>query len=742
MTQEKLQELITLLAGITGEDINLFLDIFREFYQNGYRGDGLWELLCNHYSKLREVTVADQEELLELLEKGYNKAYTGLQDINVYLITREKRDGTEEFVGIRHKLFADDLITLHHFKTLQDTEEIIHYKDGYYHYEGEATVRAECERVFGEYVNTYHVNEILNHIRRSTYINRENLNKDLWTLNLENGLFNIKTFEFTPHVPDLLTTIRIPVEYDSTATCPRIEKFISEIVYPEHILLIKEMIGYCLYHDYTYQNWFLLHGEGENGKSKLLSLIGKFLGEKNISSIGLQDLNQRFAPVNLYAKSANVVADLSDADLKRTARLKQLTGGDLITAEPKFKDAFTYYNFAKLIYSCNKVPLTEDKSRAFFRRVIFVPFPNTFVIGKNADEHIMDKLTTKEELSGLLNVAIDGLKQITGNGGFTGYLTPEENEELYERASNPVYAFFYDCCEVDIEKYAVKMELYDAFCEYCKEKKIVPFSEKKFIQEIKLLVRLEESRISIGKQRVRVWKGITIKDVHDWDINGGHKNSSQNDLFTKRTENKENNKNTSTMSTFEMQLSLNKEKNNSIYMLGRTNHGHGGQPQEKTDYATCERCGKKAFLTQYNKICVCSECLEELKEEQNNMSTIESNGGRNGGRNGKNSKKKKETPTPFVNIEDLDEKGNVKRHKKDDKAFQAKQSREARARMKTEGMIEYFFFLHSLSQSTVTAAPAGTDPKVTVIGTPTNGSSFIRASNEVVLRFSTYSLTP
>ena len=528
------------------------------------------------------LKVAREKYGIELKRKPNDR----LQAAEYYLSFKEKRDGTEEVAGVKHKLFADDLIAIYHFKTLRDTEEVIYYEDGYYHYEGEAIIRAKSENTFGEYINTYHVNEILNHIRRSTYIERKKLNKDLWTLNLENGLFNIKTFEFTPHTPDLLTTIRMPIKYNPTAICPATEKFISEIVYPEHVKLIKEMIGYCLYHDYTYQNWFLLHGEGENGKSKLLSLIGRFLGEENISSIGLQELEQRFAAVNLYGKSANVVADLSDADLKRTARLKQLTGGDLITAEPKFKNAFTYFNFAKLIYSCNKVPLTEDKTRAFFRRVIFIPFPNTFVIGKNADEHILDKLTTEEELSGLLNVAIDGLKHITGNGGFSGYLTPEENEDLYERASNPVYGFFYDWCEVDVEKYVVKTELVDTFCEYCKEKKLVAYSEKKFIQEMKLLVRLEESRISVGKRRLRVWKGINIKDVHD--VHDVH-------LFS---------------------LLKREEKNDSICVLGKENHGHAGQGGHNENYATCERCGKKAFLHENQGICVCPECLDELKEEE------------------------------------------------------------------------------------------------------------------------------
>jgi putative DNA primase/helicase len=612
--QEKTHELLSLYAGIRTDEVNLFLDIFNEFYQNGYRGDRLWELLCNHYSKLRVATLATKKELLPLLESNYKKAYQGLQNIDVYII-KEDRNGTEEFGGIKYKLFTNDLIALYHFKTLQDTEEVIFYKEGCYYYEGEAIIRAECERVFGEYINTYQVNEILNHVRRSTYIKRENLNVDLWTLNLKNGLFNIKNFEFTEHTPNMLSTIRIPVIYDFDARCPNIEKFISDVVYPEHVKTIKEMIGYCLYHDYTYQNWFLLHGEGANGKSKLISLISTFLGKENISAIGLQDLNQRFATINLYGKSANVVADLGDADLKNTARLKQLTGGDLVTAEPKFKNPFTYLNFAKLIYSCNKVPLTEDKSKAFFRRVIFIPFPNTFVIGENADEKILDNLTTEKELSGLLNVAIDGLKSILNNGGFSDGLTSEQNEELYERASNPVYGFFYDMCEIDLEEHVAKHELYDAFCDFCKEKKLVAYTENKFVRELKLLVRLEEARITIGKQRVRVWKGITIKDVHHCDLNGGREIREDIVGNEKKGDVKEDTNSMSSMSMFEKQCSV-KEKNSSIYGLSRRNHGHVGQEGQDNVFARCEWCGKDALLTEYEGIGICRECLEEIEKSK------------------------------------------------------------------------------------------------------------------------------
>ena len=637
------------ICGISPTDYEIFLDIVSEGWKNGYRGNVLLDSVCDHgYSELLSASERDKNELLVAIERfeegGGN---IRLQDTEHYLDSTMKRDGTEVVTGIKHKLFADDLIAIYHFKTLRDTEEVIYYDNGFYHYEGEAIIRGDAERVFGEHLNSYRVNEILNHIRRSTYIKREEVNSDLWTLNLENGLFNIKTFEFNTHTPTLLTTIRIPLKYDPEAKCPQIEKFISEIVYPEHVKLIKEIIGYCLYHDYTYQNWFLLHGEGANGKSRLLSLIGKFLGEENVSSIGLQDLNQRFAPVNLYAKSANVVADMSDADLKRTARLKQLTGGDLITAEPKFKNAFTYFNFAKLIYSCNKVPLTEDKSRAFFRRVIFIPFPNTFTVGENADEYIMDKITTEEELSGLLNVAVASLKHMIGNGGFSGYLTAEENEELYERASNPVYGFFHDCCELNVEKYIVKMDFTDAFFEYCKEKKVVAFSEKKFIQEMRLLTRMEDEQKTLENgYRKRVWKGITLKDTAQ-DTHHTHHFPILKESVDKI------------------------DKNNKIdkYSLGRENPVQGVQGVQDNSYAKCEMCEKDATLTSCNlngkKIGICDKCRKDLEYEKANTPP-----------------QPPTTPLICVCGKKFDTQEVLQTHQSKCKKYQAKQDKEAREEIK------------------------------------------------------------
>jgi len=438
----------------------------------------------------------------------HNRDEFKLQPADFYLtVIDEKKDIKKILV----KLFADDLIKIHRFKTLADTEEMLYYKDGCYHYNAESVIRGETERVFGKYANIHNVKEIISHVQRTTYIKREKLNNSPGLLNLQNGLFDVNTMSFNPHSPDVVSTIQMPINYDSQADCTAIKKFFSEIVYEKDIPLLEEMIGYCLYHKYPFQNWFLLHGGGSNGKSQVLALIREFLGIRNVASVPLQALNQRFAPIRVYGKSANIVADLSDKDLIRTDTLKALTGGDLVTAEQKFRNPFEFINHAKLIYSCNRVPLSDDKSKAFYRRVIYIPFPNTFE-GETADVNILEKLTTESELSGLFNLSIVALKRILDQKRFSYDGSAEENEELYERASNPVYGFISDCCELNYEDYTSKPELYDSYCEYCRDTRVVAASEKKFVQQLKLLVAVVEERMSSGGRRVRVWKGIKVKE--------------------------------------------------------------------------------------------------------------------------------------------------------------------------------------------------------------------------------------
>jgi len=368
-------------------------------------------------------------------------------------------------------------------------------------------VRGLCEKYLGKEANTWRVNEVINHIKRSTYIKRDEIDSDIKLLCVNNGILNTNTRELKPHTSDIIFLNRVPIDYDPDADCPKIKKFISEIVPEGDIPLIREIFGYCLYRNYSLDKAFLLIGEGSNGKSTLLNLLTKFLGRENVSSISLQDLDtNRFAIAEFYGKLANIYADLTDRALNHTGKFKMLTGGDIISAERKFKGQFLFDNHAKLIFSCNKVPESRDDTTAFYRRWIMINFPHKFE-GENKNPNILEEIATEEEMSGLLNWALEGLHRLLRNKQFSNSITTEEIRNQYIKQSNPVLAFIEDMLIPDTQGEISKEELYRTFCDYCEKIGLPTKAKNVFGRELPRYVAVESGQT---REKGHIWRGIRL----------------------------------------------------------------------------------------------------------------------------------------------------------------------------------------------------------------------------------------
>lgn len=420
-------------------------------------------------------------------------------------------DGKGEKLDI--ELLVRDLMKEYYFATFVDTHETLVYRKNAWMYNGREFIEKECEQRVGTspLLTNNRVFEIIGHIQRETYCRREQFNNEKWTLNLENGLLDVKTRELREHTPQFMSTIRIPIRYDLGADCPKIKGFLKEILHNQDIPVIQQLFGYLLVPDYSIQRAFMFIGDGANGKSTLLRLIEAFLGKQNIASQALQQLErQRFASSTLYGKLANMHADLPSGSLRHTGIFKMLTGGDPISAEKKFKDNFIFNNYARLIFSANRPPIIQDEdSFAFWRRWIVIDFPNEFT-GDRADKNIIDKLTTTQELSGLLNLALNGLDHLLHDGDFNYNLTADQVSEKYRKAADAVLAFVHECCDLAPDSYVPKDQLYDAFREYCIENRLPCPKPNAFGRRLKnqAEVRVYDSRVLIDNKQQRVWKGI------------------------------------------------------------------------------------------------------------------------------------------------------------------------------------------------------------------------------------------
>lgn len=333
-------------------------------------------------------------------------------------------------------------------------------------------------------------------------------------LAVENGVLNLETRQLSEFSSEYLFLQRLPVKFVPGLTCPNIEKFLSDVVSPEHKTTLIEFAGFCLWRSYRIEKAIIAPGTGANGKSIYSALLSTFLGKENTTDLTLQTLcENRFASANLHGKLANFAPDLPSDALRDVGIFKGLTGGDAIAGEHKFKRPFQFTNYAKFFFGCNQIPRTNDRSDGYMRRFIIVPFPNQFLPGspgtKNR-EQLLAELTTPKELSGFLNLALDGLASILKNGRFTHEQTIAEIRETYLKASEPVTAFVYDACELDPAAEITKAGLYAAYAEFCRSRNYAIENEIKFGRSLKQVADVQDCQLGT-KPRVTAWRGIRLK---------------------------------------------------------------------------------------------------------------------------------------------------------------------------------------------------------------------------------------
>jgi putative DNA primase/helicase len=460
--------------------------------------------------------------LFQLEGKGYisNGEEVKLTDLGLGVIDGIKQKNKKE--GLTKGICANLLMDKYRFICLDDTQELLVYQNGIY-VPAESTVYEEVLEYFGdEEISKHTANEVLFILQASNYRSRKDLDSNPDIINLKNGLLNIKTGKLKEHTPRFLSLTQLPLTFDPTAECPRFLKFLSEVVDESDIPIIQELFGYCLYKNHQIHKAFMLVGDGANGKSTLLRILKIFLGPENVASVPLQMLDEnRFATSLLYGKLANIYADLPARKILGSGNFKMLTGQDLIHAERKYQQPFNFVNYSKQVFSANQVPPVNEQTDAFFRRWIIINFPNKFE-GEDADKKIVEKITTPEELSGILNWALEGLKRLLENGKFSDGLTTDQIREEYVRKSDPVGAFVMDCLKIDPEGEVLKDDLYSAYVEYCRQTKLPPVSKMIFSRDHlpKHVKDLREVRRGPKGARKRAWRGVRFKRTEEIEEEG------------------------------------------------------------------------------------------------------------------------------------------------------------------------------------------------------------------------------
>lgn len=147
---------------------------------------------------------------------------------------------------------------------------------------------------------------------------------------------------------------------------------------------------------------------------------------------------------------------------------------------------------------------------------MLINFTETFINDGDIKD-LWREFTTEKEMSGILNLAIEGVKRLRDNQKFTKDSSAEEVENHYIRNSDPVAAFFMDNVEIsnDAGDYVSLQTMHAAFVAYCRNYRFRDTSLRKFNSSIRKNFRLKESREinnETGKQD-RVWTGVFLSST-------------------------------------------------------------------------------------------------------------------------------------------------------------------------------------------------------------------------------------
>ena len=336
----------------------------------------------------------------------------------------------------------------------------------------------------------------------------DDFNRNPYLVNVRNGLLDIRNMSFKEHTPSYLSTVQLNVEYNPQVDCPQFKKFLNEVLDCKLIPLVQEIVGYLLTTNTASQKAFVFWGPARTGKSTLLWVVEYLLlGKKNVSNIPWQEIGDKFKTAELLGKLANVFSDLPSKSIDDTGIFKVVTGEDYLMAEKKNKNPFKFKPFARLVFSCNELPRNYvDRTEGFYRRLIIVPF-NRQIEKSKIDKALKYKFQREKE--GILNWALEGLKRLYENNfEFSENELTDGVKKEYKRENNNVISFVEECCELDGLFSCSRIEIYEAYKEFCVEAGLKALSQIKFNKELEGNFNITRSRSG----KLRSWNGVRIRD--------------------------------------------------------------------------------------------------------------------------------------------------------------------------------------------------------------------------------------
>lgn len=324
-------------------------------------------------------------------------------------------------------------------------------------------------------------------------------------LNTPSGVVDLNTFEVRQATPEDYFTKSVRANFDKNAKCPLWDKFLKTIFNNDKELIqyVQKAVGYSLTGSTAEQCAFFLYGSGRNGKSTFIDIIRELLGDyaRNIQPETLMIKNNNGINSDIARlKGARFVTTVEPNEGLRLNEglLKQLTGGDAITARKLYAEEFEFKPEFKIWMATNHKPIIRGTDLGIWRRVHMIPF-NVIIPENKVDVQLTEKLL--KELDGIFLWALRGLA-LYHKEGLKMPLSVQEAVEDYKKEMDVVSRFLDDCTQKAYAKCVKASELYQAYASWCRINGEYQLSNTNFGKEV--IKKYERKRLSGGMYYIGV----------------------------------------------------------------------------------------------------------------------------------------------------------------------------------------------------------------------------------------------
>ena len=478
-------------------------------------GDGRNQSLFNYILTLQssDFTVEESREAIRIINKYVLE--TPLKESELEVVLRD--DAFKKPVFFKGTSFLFDKFATYiknNNHIIKINNQLHLYKDGIY--------ISDTEKIESAMVK--HISN-LNRAKRAEVISYLKLiceNQHLSDINLiafKNGILNIKDDSFVPFSSEFIITNKVDWNYNPAAYSELVDSTLNKIACndPQIRMLLEEIFGAVMYRSNTLAGGkaFILIGDKSNGKSTFLDMVKTLLGETNISSLDLKELNEKFQNAELFGKLANIGDDIDGEYIPSSGIFKKLVTGERIQVQKKGQDPFEFNNYSKMLFSANNIPrIGKGKDTgAILRRLIIIPFNAKF----SADDSdyspgIKYELREQDCVEYMILLGVRGLKRVLENKTFSKSEKVQEELNEYEEINNPIIAFIKEC---EDEEFYIENEptnkVYQQYQGYCVKTGFQPLSKIAFSKQINRCLGFETVQKKIQGKKYQVF----IRKVQD-----------------------------------------------------------------------------------------------------------------------------------------------------------------------------------------------------------------------------------